>query len=254
MKLTLTINKEDYVADLSKPLDISLPLRHGDDNPNCYFAEPVKFETIVSGNFIGNVKQGGSVNFEKVTFTPHGNGTHTECYGHISADPLFINDTLQEFHFPAKLVSITPSTLDNGDRIVKLDQLKECIGDLDDIKALIIRTLPNSESKKNRKYSDSNPPYFEDNLLLWLNEKGILHFLTDLPSVDREKDEGKLLAHRAFWADNSKKRQKQCTITELIFVKDSIEDGVYLLNLQIASFELDSAPSKPVLYCLTKFF
>ncbi len=36
--------------------------------------------------------------------------------------------------------------------------------------------------------------------------------------------------------------------TELIFVRDEVEDGSYLLNLQIASFENDASPSKPVLY------
>ena len=77
--------------------------------------------------------------------------------------------------------------------------------------------------------------------------------LIDLPSVDREEDEGKLLAHKAFW--NVKDVQNlnadartDCTITEMIFVSDFIEDGTYLLNLQIASFENDASPSKPVLY------
>jgi kynurenine formamidase len=34
---------------------------------------------------------------------------------------------------------------------------------------------------------------------LFLHESGIKHLLIDLPSVDKEKDEGKLLAHKAFW-------------------------------------------------------
>jgi hypothetical protein len=78
-----------------------------------------------------------------------------------------------------------------------------------------------------------------------------------LPSVDREEDQGKLLAHKAFW--NVKNTQElnpdarlSCTITELIFVPDAIQDGTYLLNLQIASFENDASPSKPVLYALTQ--
>jgi len=33
-------------------------------------------------------------------------------------------------------------------------------------------------------------------------------------------------------------------------VNNSIKDGLYLLNLQIASFEIDVSPSKPVLYAL----
>jgi arylformamidase len=71
--------------------------------------------------------------------------------------------------------------------------------------------------------------------------------LIDLPSVDREKDDGELLAHRAFWnyPDNPR---KNATITEFVFVKNDIKDGAYFLNLQMASFVNDASPSKPVLY------
>ena len=90
---------------------------------------------------------------------------------------------------------------------------------------------------------------------LYLRESGIQHLLIDLPSVDKEKDEGKLLAHKAFWnvtdvnTLNSDARV-EATITEMIHVPDAIPDGSYLLNLQIASFENDASPSKPVLYSM----
>jgi hypothetical protein len=38
----------------------------------------------------------------------------------------------------------------------------------------------------------------------------------------------------------------------MIFVPNEIKDGLYLLNLQIPSMNLDAAPSKPVLYQLNK--
>jgi hypothetical protein len=34
----------------------------------------------------------------------------------------------------------------------------------------------------------------------------------------------------------------------MIFVDDSVKDGSYILNLQIASFENDASPCKPVLF------
>jgi hypothetical protein len=34
----------------------------------------------------------------------------------------------------------------------------------------------------------------------------------------------------------------------MIYVEDAISDGSYILNLQIASFENDASPSKPILY------
>ena len=74
-----------------------------------------------------------------------------------------------------------------------------------------------------------------------------------MPSVDREEDEGKLLAHKAFWnvknvAELNSDARLTCTITEMIVVKNEIQDGSYILNLQIASFENDASPSKPILY------
>ena len=81
----------------------------------------------------------------------------------------------------------------------------------------------------------------------YLRECGVEHLLIDLPSVDREEDGGKLLAHKAFW-NYPKNTRLQATITELVYVPSRIEDGFYFLNLQPASFENDAAPCKPVLY------
>ena len=65
----------------------------------------------------------------------------------------------------------------------------------------------------------------------------------------RESDDGLLLAHKAFWKYPDEVRS-DCTITELVYIPDAIEDGLFLLNLQIASFDIDVSPSKPVLYKL----
>ena len=88
-----------------------------------------------------------------------------------------------------------------------------------------------------------------DEAAIYLNSKGVKHLLIDLPSVDRERDDGELLAHNAFWNTDGKIRT-EATITEFIFVPNNIEDGKYILNLQIAPFENDATPSKPVLYKL----
>ncbi len=77
--------------------------------------------------------------------------------------------------------------------------------------------------------------------------------LIDLPSVDKEVDEGKLLAHKAFWNvknvnEVNANARFNCTITELVFIDSEVADGLYILNLQIASFENDASPSKPVIY------
>ena len=203
---------------------------------------------MVAGNFIGSTAQGGVVNFLNVKINPHGNGTHTECVGHIAKERFTINESLKEFHFVAQLVSLFPQKTDEGDRVILQNQLEEALGE-EVPEALLIRTLPNDDLKLRMNYSGANPPYLHEKAVEWLVNKGVQHLLVDLPSVDREEDDGKLLAHRAFWHYPDKVR-KNCTITELIYVHNFVKDGLYLLSIQIASFEMDASPSKPVLYKL----
>jgi hypothetical protein len=54
-----------------------------------------------------------------------------------------------------------------------------------------------------------------------VSELGIKQLLIDLPSMDREDDGGKLLAHRAFWNYPSAPRINS-TITELIYVPPTV--------------------------------
>ena len=249
MKIRFEFNKENYSADLSKPIDISIPLGEGDNNPNCYRADPPVFETIVSGDFIGSVSKGGPVNYQKISITPHGNGTHTECYGHISDNGATINGALKKFHFVSELVSIEP-VLDGDDSIITSGALGAKISTAK-TDGLIVRSLPNSEGKLTRRYSGTNPPYFDPGALKMLADRNILHLMVDLPSVDKEVDGGKLLAHRNFWNFPDATREN-ATITELIFVPDALPDGLYLVNLQIISLETDACPSKPLLFPMVK--
>ena len=98
-----------------------------------------------------------------------------------------------------------------------------------------------------RQYTGTNPPYLLEQTANFIAARNILHLLIDLPSVDKEKDNGALLAHRAFWNMDGENRT-DATITELIYVPNDIEDGTYLLNMQMAAFENDASPSRPVLY------
>ena len=97
------------------------------------------------------------------------------------------------------------------------------------------------------QYSNTNPIYLLEESAIYLKEKGIEHLLIDLPSVDKEKDEGQLLSHNAFWNTDGELRMN-ATITEFIYVPNNVKDGSYFLNLMIAPFENDATPSKPVLY------
>ncbi|MGB7785214.1 MAG: cyclase family protein [Salinimicrobium sp.] len=245
MQATIHHRDRDYQIDLSKPLDISLSLRGDEKNPLAWYLKPPKIEPVMDGNWIAKVSSGASVNFNNVFFNPHGHTTHTECVGHITAEFHGINDCLKNFFFKAKVISLEPQKK-NGDEVITKEQLQKLFnpGEAD---AIVIRTLPNSIAKRSRHYSHTNWPYLEEEAATYLRECEVEHLLIDLPSVDKEKDEGKLLAHKAFW-NYPKHTRFEATITELIYVPAKIADGHYFLNLQPASFENDAAPSKPVLY------
>lgn len=229
------------------PMSIAIPIKDGEQNPNCYFAEPVKFEVIRGDGFVGSIRLGGLVNHQKLTISPHGNGTHTECYGHITNSDVQIATQLQEYLHLAQLISVTP--LENsGDLIIDRSVLeKESL--VAGIKALIIRTMPNSSNKLQHNYSGTNPAYFTKEAMQFIVEHGIQHLVTDLPSVDKEEDDGKLFAHKTFWQLSGAIR-KNATITELAFIDNNIEDGLYLLDLQVLQLYMDASPSNPILYSL----
>lgn len=241
-------NGNQLTADLSSPIDISIPLRAGAEAPNAFHISEAAYEPIRVGSFVGSVAEGGSCNCETITFNPHGNGTHTECIGHITRDRVTVNSALRQFHFVAKLITVEPEDL-NGDRVVTRRSVETQLRQ-NEAAAVVIRTLPNSDGKRSFRWSGTNPPYVHHETAAFLRECGVRQVLIDLPSMDREDDGGNLLAHRAFWTDDSGELRPDCTITEMVFVPDSVPDGLYLLNLQIASFETDASPSKPVLYVL----
>lgn len=245
-----TIN--NFHIDLSKPIDISIALTNTDENPIAWYQGKPEIEPVKMDDWIGKVSEGkSSTNFNNIFFNPHAHGTHTECLGHITRDFYSINQCLKQFFFLAEVISVQPEEI-TGDLVITKNQVEQALKG-NSTEAIIIRTLPNDDSKKHLKYSNTNPPYLSEQAAIFIREAGIQHLLIDLPSVDKEHDDGKLLAHKAFWNvknvnDLNKDARLNCTITEMIYVDENIKDGSYLLNLQIASFENDASPSKPLLF------
>src|SRR5690606_28982804 len=145
----------------------------------------------------------------------------------ILEGPYLIRECLREFHFVAELITVTPKMVEGYAEIGKscFEQAVKHTAE-----ALIVRTQPNSEEKLRRKYTGTNPPYFTEEAISWIRDRGCNHFLTDLPSLDPEVDGGALSAHKAFWHVNGRVRA-EATITEMIYVPGYIPDGLYLLDL-----------------------
>ena len=245
MITTIQYNSKKLKIDLSQPLDISIPLKGDASNVNAWDLEPPKISPEVEDGQTISVAAGAVVNFNTITFNPHSHVTHTETVGHITEKVYSINKCLKQFFFLAEVLTVAPEKL-GDDYVISKKQLKFALGNKKR-EAIVIRTLPNTKGKKSRQYSNTNPTYLMEDAAIYLRSKEIKHLLIDLPSVDKEQDGGKLLAHNAFWNTKGIMRL-DATITEFIYVSNKIEDGCYMLNLQIAPFENDASPSKPILY------
>lgn len=245
MIATIKHNSRNYTIDLSKPLDISIPIQDGEGGVNAWYLGPPKIEPHAEDGFIGKVTEGASTNFNDIWFNPHSHVTHTECLGHITEEFHSVNKKLKRFFFLAEVITVAPEQ-EGEDFVISEKQLKYALGNKKR-EAVVIRTLPNLKDKRSRNYSDTNPPYLLEKAAQFLVKKGVNHLLIDLPSVDKERDAGALLSHKAFWNIQGKPREK-ATITEFIYVPNKVVDGTYFLDLQVAPIENDASPSRPVLY------
>jgi hypothetical protein len=269
----LDIRGTEYAIDLDNPTDISIPLCFNGSQPNAYGVESATSKPVEAGDLVGDTRLGGSVNFEQYTLIPHCNGTHTECVGHITHERISVRECLRDVFMPTLLLSVEPERADNtddtysvdlasDDLLITLNALRSALPSYQfqasvaarGANALIIRTLPNDESKLTRQYGEIIPPFLSTEAVQHIVESGYKHLLIDLPSIDRIFDGGVLSNHRRFWnieagsfETNTDSRIYR-TITELIYVPNVLLDGEYLLNLQIAPFEADASPSRPMLF------
>lgn len=267
--LSVTINDCVYEFNLAEPLSLAIPLRFDGAQPNAYGVEKAGAKACEAGALVGDTRRGGSCNFEQIKLIPHCNGTHTESVGHITHERISIHDCLRDSLIPSVLISVEPENaaetgetysvkLNEDDKLITRKTLENVLKETDAnfLKGLIVRTLPNNEGKLTKTYLSEIPPFFSTEAIKFISEIGFRHLLVDLPSIDRIFDEGKLSNHRIFWNveqgcfELNEKSLPNNTITELIFAPDKIEEGQYLLNLQIAPFASDAAPSRPILFKL----
>lgn len=263
--------------DLSKGTSIAIELDFDGPQPRAFGLSPATTRPLELDGFVTSVARGGAVNCMQLTLWPHGNGTHTETVGHLLEDPPAIGRIFTGFQL-AIVLTVSPETLgttrehypepgDASDHVISLRALKDALRHSMQHTfktppeapptALVIRTSPNlSADKRTKNYSGTNPPYLTSEAMHWIrHELEIEHLLLDLPSVDREQDQGKLSNHRRFWdvpptsTDLPKDHARRvCTITEMVYVPDAIQDGLYLLQIELPALLTDAAPSRPILY------
>lgn len=260
MIVTTTWGGAPTTIDLGAGVDLSVRLRFDGPQPGAFHIDRAEATPYRAGDWVADTRLGASVNCFVVRLCPHGNGTHTECVGHILDARVAIADVLRDVLLPAWIVSVpsiaradTADAYDAPnaptDRVVDRASLHAALADCPPfVTALVVRTLPNDPPKAHANFSGNDPIYLTTDAMRLLRAREIMHLLVDFPSVDREDDGGALPNHRIFWdvapgcktADAPSHR----TITEMVYVPAAVADGLSAVTIEIPDFELDAAPSR----------
>ncbi len=270
MKASWSVGARRWEADLTKPSHLAIGLRFEGAQPGAFFLPPATASAVEAGDFVGDTRRGGGANCETVTLNPHGNGTHTECVGHILDERVAVHEAVQDVVAMAALVTVSVQAIGEsrdsygaahelGDKVITASALEAgWTPQMEGATALVLRTV-GSQVSPVAQYSGHNPAFVSREAMQWIRARGIVHLLLDLPSVDRENDGGALECHHLFWsvpegrhdyqgqAPEEEAAGRRRSITEMIAVSENLNDGVYLLHLQLAPFMLDAAPSRPTL-------
>jgi hypothetical protein len=273
---TVTIAGRTLRYDAGTPVSLAAPLDFDGTGPTWFPAPAPRCEPLVAGTFSGRVAAGASCNCSTLHFTPHCDGTHTECAGHLTLEPLHVRDCLPAGLLPALLLALAPEVVapggapsgestrpaaQPGDRLLTRAALAaawptplQALGAALPLapRALVLRTraVPAPTA------TGAIAAYLSLPAAQWLVERGIEHLVLDLPSADRAEDQGELAAHRVFFglppgsSALAEVRRAHCTITELARVPATLAEGFGLLELQAPALAGDALPSRPLWHAL----
>jgi kynurenine formamidase len=262
----LVLDGQSLHVDLGRPLSLARAIDFDGAALRCFGMPAARTEAFRSGAFSGQVTSGASCNCSTIHLTPHGNGTHTECVGHLTAERLDAYRVVPSRLLPAVLCTVRPIAADDSDEGTEpMAQPQDLLITRSSIQqawpqapfrptALVLRTLPNRPDK--HVDNPDQAPFLSREASEWMVKVGIEHLVLDVPSADRGEDAGRLTAHRIFFglpagsAQLAAATRAHSTITELAYIDDSARDGSYLLSLQIPAIAGDAVPSRPLLYAV----
>ncbi|GCD77252.1 arylformamidase [Thermaurantimonas aggregans] len=235
--MNITVELDGRRLDLANMLEISLPIDFSMSKERAWYIGPPRREPVRLGDWVGSTREGGSVNFYNLTINPHAHGTHIETAGHID-HTYTVSPSVGLLFFKAFLY--TASAGESG--ALSFSELWPSIPS--DVQAIVIRTLPNTHDKAHKSYSNTHPPYIMAADAERLARKGIFILLIDLPSVDPERDNGALAAHRSFWEHQLPHSPKPALIGEFLYIPHTVPDGPYALHIQHPAMNTDAVPAR----------
>lgn len=262
----LDIDGVDLLADLATGVSLARAVRFEGERLHCFGAAAASRMPLRTERFSGAVEQGASCNCSVITLTPHANGTHTECAGHLTLEPQHAFEVVPTRLLVAVVITVEPepaadASAPHTDRVITRESVLRAwpvpLAERLRARAAVIRTLPNGRDKFIAAREPAVPlPYLALAAATELVNRGISHLVLDVPSADRLEDGGALASHRVFFGLPAGSRalaqaqRRECTLTELAYIDDAIADGWYLLSLQVPAMCGDAVPSRPLLYAL----
>lgn len=260
------------LADLAAGISLARVLEFDGHALSLFGAAAASSIPLQAGTFNGSVALGASCNCSVLSLTPHANGTHTECIGHLTVERVDVQALIPQRLLVSCLLTIEPEVAgDSSENSEPLPHPADLLitraglerawpaaldGRLNP-RALVVRTQPNPPQKFTGK-SATEAPFLSAQAANYLVQRGVEHLVLDVPSADRTRDGGALTAHRIFFGlppastQLAEGRRRGCTITELAYVPDAAGDGWYLLSLQAPAIAGDAVPSRPMLYPLLR--
>lgn len=245
------------MVDFGAAVSLALTLDFAQDHPQHFGAPLATSEAFRVDGFEGEVTRGASCNCRRLVLVPHCNGTHTESASHLTVAQRPLHEFLPPGPLHALLLTVTPAAFmasgeDSlpsprpGDRLITRAGLLAAWSPYAALRprALLLRT--------GTDWRDQAPPFLSRQLAEELVARGIEHLVTDLPSVDRLADEGRLSAHRIFFGlpagstDLAAATRALATITELAAFPAGLPDGPCAVQLQIPAWSGDAVPSRPL--------
>ncbi|MFC1564588.1 cyclase family protein [candidate division KSB1 bacterium] len=215
-----------------------------------FLPEPSRETFEVSGQFTGDVDRGGVCNVEVISSAAH-NLTHIETSAHVlsyGSDPFTVDEIPPEnLSGLLYLIDLTDIPAEAG-RAIEWSDIKERLDGLTlPVTMLAIKT-GSSLMEEDHNFSGEDflclsPEAAEgiNNFRIMVNRIGCL--ILDLPSIDRENDEGKLLAHRKYFGipetGHSGADTEKRALVELAYFS-GLDEGYYYAVITPARFQTNA--------------
>ena len=240
LSIQFTSKNNNLSFNLGKPFSVSR-IANISQHSNAFFLPEYQSQAFTYKNvFIGDVLAGGSCNVDVLSFCPH-NLTHIETSAHIldqTVSQSKIKD-LPSKHLQGLVYLIDLSDiLTQNDKFITPEMIKKELQKIHmPISALALKTLA---SHLDQDYDFSGKDFMalteeaaKEIVNFSCEDQKVTTLILDLPSTDAEYDQGKLLAHRAFFEipreginfNDIKKK----AIVELAYFKDVVQNYYYFI-------------------------